>query len=352
MTTVDTPPPAAGTPPPVPPTSAADPGAAPRRRRWRRPLLIVLALLIVVLAVVAAWYLHTRKPLSELPGLSEERMPHYAFSIYGTTHPLGVAVSPDGNRIYVAESDGERLVRLYDRSGHQKATLAPPRSTGAAHVPVYVAIDPTTGEVYVSDRMTAAIYVYDADGRYLRTFAPKGDLGGGWAPLGLAFDQQGRLYATDVRKAPHRILVFDHDGTLRRSLGASDSLSFPNGVLVTGDGTVAVSDSNNGRVLLYGPDGTVAAAINRGVGEGDLGLPRGIAVDDTGRLYVVDTANHTVRLYRLGPGSDPTPRYLGSFGDEGIADGRFEFPNGAAADHRGRVYLTDRENNRVQVWSY
>jgi sugar lactone lactonase YvrE len=46
------------------------------------------------------------------------------------------------------------------------------------------------------------------------------------------------------------------------------------------------------------------------------------------------------------------PVFIADFGTEGIRDGAFEFPNGVAVDERARVYVTDRENNRVQVWGY
>ena len=317
-------------------------------------MLIALAVLTPVLlafAGVAGWYAMNRKPLTELPGLTHD-VPHYAFSIYGVTQPLGVAVTTTGDRIYITQSDGTRLVQVYDRSGKLIGALKPPAAAGASHTPVYVAINPTNGEVYVSDRATAAVYIYDNAGRYLRTFAPRGDLGGGWAPLGLAFDAKGRLYATDVRGPNHRILIFASDGSLWRTLGLPGQLSFPNGIVVDARGNVEVSDSNNGRLVVFDPNGQVVGSITRGVGEGDLGLPRGTAVDNDGRLYVVDTSNHAIRMYRVGTAKAPTPKYLASFGEEGTLDGRFEFPNGIATDSRARVYITDRENNRVQVWSY
>jgi tripartite motif-containing protein 71 len=301
--------------------------------------------------LISLWYGTTRKPLTDLPGLSQET-PHYSFSIYGVSNPLGVAVTPSGDRIYVTESNGDRVVRVYDRSGKAIGTLKPPASTGGSHVPVYVAINPTNNDVYVSDRTTASIYVYDKAGTYLRPFDAKGDLGGGWAPLGLAFDAKARLYVTDVRGTSHRVLVFGSDGLLQRSLGLPGQLSFPNGVVVDPRGNVEVSDSNNGRLVVFAPDGKMVATITRGVGEGDLGLPRGTAIDDRGRLYVVDTSNHTVRMYRIGDAKSAAPKYIGSFGEEGTVDGRFEFPNGIATDNRARVYITDRENNRIQVWSY
>ena len=44
--------------------------------------------------------------------------------------------------------------------------------------------------------------------------------------------------------------------------------------------------------------------------------------------------------------------YLGSFGSQGVANGQFSYPNGIAVDGRGRLYIADSTNDRVQLWSY
>lgn len=322
-----------------------------RKRRRKRILAVLLALLVLLLAILFGWYLLNRKPI-ELPGLSKQDLPQYSFSLYGATRPMGVAVSTSGDRVYVTGSDGAKVVQVYDRAGKEAGTLVPPKSTGLSHVPVYVAVDPTTNDVYVSDRASQAVYVYDEKGAYRRTFVPRGDLGKDWQPLGLAFGKRGALYVTEVSGAPHQVLVFRRDGTLARTLGSTSGLTFPNGIVVDEQGKVYVSDSNNGRLVIFDPAGKVVAAINRGVAAGDLGLPRGAAIDGSDRLYIVDTAGHTVRVYRTADGKSALPRYLGTFGVEGQTDGTFEYPNGVATDDRDRVYVTDRENNRVQVWSY
>ena len=320
----------------------------------KKKKIAALVSLLVILALLFVWYLMNRKPLTELPGLGGTTMPHYQSSIYGSTKPIGVAVTASGDRVYVTSSDGDRLTKAFDRAGKPVGTLKPPKSTGAGHLPMYVAINPTTQNVYVSDRQTASIYVYDANGKYLSTFVPKGNLGGKYAPLGLAFASDGTLYVTDVRGSDaktHRVLVFGADGTLLKSLGTPGQLNFPNGIAVDARGNVDVADSNNGRLVIFSPDGKTLATISPGVGEGDLGMPRGVAVDDSGKLLVADTADHMVRIYTTDK-SKPTPTYIGSFGNEGQLDGTFEYPNGVATDKRAHVYITDRENNRVQVWGY
>jgi DNA-binding beta-propeller fold protein YncE len=325
-----------------------------RKMRGRRSKVAALVAFLIVLALLFAWYLMNRKPLSELPGLSSAKLPHYELSIYGAARPLGVAANANGDRIYVTESDGKRLVKVYDRAGKQTGTLQPPKSTGVSHTPIYVAVNPTTQDVYVTDRFTASIYIYDASGKYLRTFAPKGNLGGKFAPLAITFAPDGTLYATDIRgkdASNHRVVSFTPEGNVLKSMGKPGQLNFPNGIAVDPQGNIQVADSSNGRMVIFTKFGKMLATVSRGIGEGDLGLPKGAAIDDSGRLFVADTTDHQVRMYMVDK-SKTIPTYVGSFGSEGQRDGQFEYPNGVATDKRAHIYVTDRENNRVQVWGY
>lgn len=334
---------------------------AARRHRKRRGKLVVLGLvlsLISVVALVFGWYMTTHKPLSQLPGMETGQTPNYSFSIYGVTRPLGVAVSPSGDRIYVTQSDGPRDVRVFNHNGKQIGRLTPPASTGVGgHTPVYVAINPKTQDVYVSDRFAGAVYVYDEKGTYLRKFDPSKAKPTGvpkaisqWAPLGLAFGSDGTFYVTDVSHG-QRVLAFAPDFATVRVIGSQAGMSFPNGVVADENGNLEVTDSNNGRLLVFDRNGTVAGTIGHGIGDGDLGLPRGVAVNGN-KLFVVDATDHMVRIYKVGKGDALSPTYLAAFGSEGRLDGTFEYPNGIAVDSRARIYVTDRENNRVQVWTY
>src|SRR3990172_815369 len=169
------------------PSQPGDTPEQPRRRR-RKIVLLLLLLAAVVGVVIAIWLEIRGESITQvIPGISRPGdVPGYDYSIYGATRPLGVAISGDGERIYVTETDGTRLVRVYDSSGKEVGTLKPPRPK-AAHVPVYVAVDPETDDVYVSDRIQQTVYVYDAKGAYRKEFKPsRAEIGGGWQPLGLA----------------------------------------------------------------------------------------------------------------------------------------------------------------------
>jgi len=358
MTTPDLPPVLA---PDLAPDLPAEPGPAgveptaeelrKRRRKKIALLLLILLAVAILLTIYLLWF--TGKSADDLPGIGgASNMPQYSFSMYGVARPLGVAVSTNGDRVYVTESDGPRLVHVYDRDGKEVGAFKPPGATGAGRVPVYVAVDPLTDDVYVSDRIAQAVYVYDASGKYKREFKPpRAALGGGWQPLGLAFDAEANLYVTDVSGPSNRVMSFTRAGKLLHRYGKAGQFSFPNGIAVDRWGNVYVADSNNGRVVVFDKAGKPLTGVSSGSSSERLGLPRGEAIDTSNRLFVVDTTDQSVQVFGLHDEGTTPPTFIGSFGQLGQAEGAFAYPNGIATDGGDRIYVTDRENNRVQVWS-
>jgi len=264
--------------------------------------------------------------------------------VSGGGKPVGVAVGADG-RVYVTEGGGERSVRVFDASG-QSAGAFPV----AGSAPVYAATGPA-GEIYVSDRQTATIQVYSPEGALLREVgSPFG--ADNWQPIGLGFDTAGNVYVTDVTPGRHRVVVLDPAGRLLRQFGTEGSepgeFSFPNDVVIDDVGQVYVADSNNARVQVFDPSGNLVTVLS-GSAAGGLALPRGLAIDGQRHLlFVVDTLGQAVAMFDLSRGA---PAFAGQIGPGGDAAG-FEYPNGIALDGQGRLYVTDREHDRVQIWSY
>jgi DNA-binding beta-propeller fold protein YncE len=337
----------------APPVVGLTPEEEEEKRRKRRLgcLLLFLLALLGLLTLFSAWYLLYRKPVTELlPPVGLDEAPHYLFSIYGVDKPMGVAVTATGDRVYVTESSGDRVTKVFDRAGQPIGDLRPPTDS-LPHTPVYLAVDQASGDVYVTDRVTGSIYIYDASGTYRTTFKPTVPIPA-WQPLGIALASGGDLWVTDLSAPYQRIEVFGRDGALKQTIGEPGQFDFPNMIAFDAAGNAYVTDSNNGRVIVIDPQGSQVVGISRGANPGALGLPRGIAVDDKGRVYVVDATGQTVHIYRTDLSSDLRPTFTKDFGTEGAANGEFVYPNGVAADTRARVYVTDRENDRVQVWGY
>lgn len=323
-----------------------------RRRKRRLILLILLGALVALFFAIALWYLIFRKPLPfPIPPAPQDQAPAFSFAVYDVTKPLGVAVNADGTRIYLTQSDGDQQTLVLDGLGNRIGSLVPPTTVTTRATQLYVAVNPLTDEVFASDRMAGQVYVYDADGAYARRLDPGSDLAG-WQPLALAFDKDGNLYVSDVAGAYHSVHEFAPDGRLLRSFGGPGVLNFPNGIAVDDTGYVYVSDTNDGRLIVFEPTGAQAGVVSRGPTNAELGLPVGIAIDDRDRVFVVDSVAHDIQMYKTFSPGDRAPEYLASFGIEGTSDGAFEFPNGIAVDGRGRVYVADWNNDRLQVWSY
>jgi DNA-binding beta-propeller fold protein YncE len=358
-TVLDTTPPGAAVEGPVPgqPGAGAPPAdVAPaddeRRRRRRFLLLLLLGLLVGVFLLIVLWYLIFRQPLPlPIPPAPQDEAPAFSFAIYDVTKPLSVAVNRDGSRIYVTQGEGTAETLVLDGRGRHLGVLQPPRTLAERARQLYVAVDPNTGEIYASDRMAGQIYVYATDGSFARRFDPGLSLAG-WQPLALAFDARGNLYVSDAGGTTQLIHEFDREGKRVRDFGKPGALDFANGMAIDEAGNVYVSDTNDGRLLVYDQNGAEIGVIGRGPAKGELGLPVGIAIDASSRVFIVDSVTHGVQIYRTLGSGERSPAYLTSFGVEGTSDGAFEYPNGIAADERGRVYIADWNNDRIQVWSY
>ena len=321
--------------------------------RSLRRLLHVSVLLVLLIANLFVWtyYLTSHKPLLAavpLPAVQQAQRasaPHYLFSINGIQEPVGVAVTPDGSRIYAAESGGERLIHAFDRDGKELFTFAPPTSQPFSRAPVYLTLD-TTGKVYVTDRFRHSVDIYDAGGNFLSSL--KSPVQGAWSPLGVRA-QGGNLFLTDVTEGKHRMLEISKDGQVALQFGrqgnsnVDDELWFPNSSVIDAHGHVYISDSNNARIQIIDQSGNWLETI-RG-----FSLPRGLAIDQDQRLYVVDGIGQLVRVFDV---SGDHPVALFDFGDYGPGDGEFNYPNDIAVDTTDRVFVADRASNRVQVWSY
>src|SRR5512146_2447902 len=133
------------------PVQPADEPAQPeyrRRRRRRIALLIFLSLLATGLLAFSGWYLLFRKPISQIPipGFDLLPMPNYSYSLYGPQRPTGIAVTPDGGRIYVTQTSGDAAIFELDPQGQVLNTIVP-GDTSTDHVFVSVALNPLTGDL-------------------------------------------------------------------------------------------------------------------------------------------------------------------------------------------------------------
>jgi DNA-binding beta-propeller fold protein YncE len=343
------------------------------KRRIR--LLVILSLLLLVLILLAGYlyYYQSTKRLSFnliAPGTNGAvSAPQFLFAFNGTgadrlQSPVGIAVA--NKRVYVADSV-LHAIYVYNEDGKQLSKFGTTQTVD----PIYLAANPRDGDIYVSDRRRREILRFTPAGQYLGVFdphLPKNQLPkiaqdttqkAEWAPVALTFASDGSMYVTEVLNG-HRLLIFDPTGKFKQSIGNAGQVTdttkepglfmFPNGVLVAGN-EIYVSDSNNRRVQVFGRDGTFKRFIQTG------GLPRGITAllpfpsdpptPTPVRVAVVDTLAHFVTIWNGTTGDS-----IVTFGEQGQSDGQFNYPDDIARGDNNKLFITDTDNGRVQVWGW
>ncbi|MEI7959212.1 MAG: hypothetical protein WCI40_08895, partial [Verrucomicrobiota bacterium] len=141
-------------------------------------------------------------------------------------------------------------------------------------------------------------------------------------------------------------------------LGSAAKFSGPTGVAVDQSGNVYVADAGNFTIRKITPGGKVTTLAGSAGLQGSVDgtgantefyNPNGVAVDETGNVYVSD--NCTIRkITQAGVVTTVAGAADGSFGS---ADGsgnaaRFDLPLGVAVDDGGNVYVADTGNNTIR----
>ncbi|HEX8202240.1 MAG TPA: peptidyl-alpha-hydroxyglycine alpha-amidating lyase family protein [Isosphaeraceae bacterium] len=162
-----------------------------------------------------------------------------------------------------------------------------------------IAVD-ARDQVWIFTRAVPPVQAYAADGRFLRAWGQDQIK----TAHHIRIDARGRVWVADI--GHHVVMQFTSEGQLLRTLGTRDEpgadaahLDRPTDMAITPAGEVFVSDGyGNNRVVHYDRDGRVVATWGRlGTAPGEFSLPHAIALDARGRLYVTDRDNVRVQVF-------------------------------------------------------
>jgi DNA-binding beta-propeller fold protein YncE len=152
------------------------------------------------------------------------------------------------------------------------------------------------------------------------------------------------------------ILKFDSSGKLLKSFGA-ELMLFPHGIHVDRDGNVWVTDGlgrggKGHQVFKFSPEGklllTLGKANTPGSGPDEFNAPSAVVVAPNGDIFVADGhgGNTNARIVKFA--SDG--KFIKTWGKKGSAPGEFDIPHAIAMDSQGRLFVGDRQNNRIQIF--
>ena len=263
--------------------------------------------------------------------------------------PTDIAISPDGTKVYVADSKYHRVVIInrLDRTTRSFGKLG--FYDGKLTSPNGIAVD-QQGNLYVADINQCLIQKFTANGEYLMQFGnPVSEC---YQVAGVAVSKLGDVYAVSCNlfTCGHNVIRrYKADGTLLaewESPVMGHSFMMPNAIAVDGNGNVYITDTLEDRILKFSQDGIFLIEFgSQGQNPGQFWRPYGIAVDSSGFVYVADTNNHRIQKFTSGGA------YISSFGVVGSENGNFSYPRGVDVDSNGNIYVADTSNARVQKFN-
>ncbi len=210
-----------------------------------------------------------------------------------------------------------------------------------------ISIEPDArGSIWVFHRGDTPILQFAPSGKYLSGF------GAGMfvQAHGMTIDPAGNVWVTDAQNKDgkgQQVFKFSREGKLLMTLGTAgvvgegpDTFSGPSDVVVAPNGDIFVADGHvamsNGRVVKFSKDGRFIKAWGKlGSGPGEFNVPHSIAMDSRGRIFVADRSNNRLQIFDQN----------GTFLDQWKQFGR---PSGVFIDRNDTIYVTDSQSNATQ----
>jgi streptogramin lyase len=215
-----------------------------------------------------------------------------------------------------------------------------------------VDVAPDGRSIWVAERCGAntcagsplpAILLFDESGRLQKSFAA----GVFVFPHGIHVDRGANVWVTDARGRDgkgHQVFKFSADGALLLTLGKAgvtgegpDVFNQPSDVAVAANGDVFVADghdeNSNARIVKFTKDGKfIKAWGKRGTAPGEFDTPHALAFDSKGRLFVADRGNNRIQIF------DQEGKFLEEWK-------QFSRPSGIYIDKNDVIYVADSESN-------
>lgn len=270
----------------------------------------------------------------------------------GLRKPYGIAVHQ--GRIFVSDT-AESTVKVFDVPEGRFFTIGNDEKLTQKQKllkPIGISVD-GAGNLYAADASSKFIMVYDRDGKFLRKFAGPEFFD---RLASVTVDKKGeRAYAVDIGGAEspnHRIRVFNaqtgaHLFDIGKRGSGEGELNLPRAVAIGKDGRLYVVDGGNFRIEIFDAQGKFLKTFGQ-IGKlgGNFARPKEATIDKDGNLYVIDAAFGNFQIF------DPEGQLLLAVGGrtDTPVPGGFTLPAGIAVDENGRVYVTDQLFKKVDIF--
>jgi DNA-binding beta-propeller fold protein YncE len=170
------------------------------------------------------------------------------------------------------------------------------------------------------------------------------------AATGVDVDAHGNVYVLQRNEAMP-VMVFDRQGKFLRGWGQG-MIKTTHFLRVDRSGSVWVTDRGNMQAFKFSPEGKLLMTLGqKGVtGDNDshdtFNGMADLAVAKNGDIFIADGEGPNTRVVKFSSGG----KFIKWWGGKGAGPGQFNVPHSIAIDSKGRIYVADRSNNRIQIF--
>lgn len=187
-------------------------------------------------------------------------------------------------------------------------------------------------DIIVADTNNHRIQIFDKEGRFKFQFGECGKRDGQLLyPNRVAVVKPSGDIIVTERSPTHQIQIYNQYGQFVRKFGAN-ILQHPRGITVDNKGRIVVVECKVMRVIIFDQAGNVL--VKFGCSK-HLEFPNGVVVNDKQEIFISDNRAHCVKVFNY------EGQYLRQIGSQGITN----YPIGVGINASGEILIADNHNN-------
>jgi sugar lactone lactonase YvrE len=243
--------------------------------------------------------------------------------------PQSIYVDQDKGRIYVVDTLNNRIIS-YDENYKFVSQFD---AEGKLNLPVSMLKD-EKGRLLITNRGEGNVLVIHLKERTIKPI-DFGKIFPRPVPSHMAMDENGRLYIID--EAYKRILIFSDDYKFIGEINEPQAAGFSDIKCV--ENRIYALDTLLKKVFVYNYEGDLISSREFK----SLSFPVSMAVDKIGHTYILDAHEGKVYIFK-------DHEMIGEIGKKGWKEGRLYYPGHISIDNKNSLYVVDTGNNRVEIF--
>jgi len=269
----------------------------------------------------------------------------YLQSIYsddrgrGIKQPEGVGCN-DKSVFVIGDTGNDRLLRytLEEKNLKAGAEIKIPQLSN----PIRVQIN-SKGEIFALDGKRRRVVRLNPDGSFKSYVDPEGlPSPTAFVPRSFKLDKNDNIYLLDIFTA--RVLILNPEGKYQKQIPFPKDFGFFSDLAVDPKGNILLIDCVKATVFSSAKDSSSFSSLTKSLRE-YLDFPTSLTTDNRGTIYIVDEDGGGIVIL----GQDGS--YLGRQLSMGWNEGLLNFPSQISMNEKGEVFIADRGNSRVQIFT-